>query len=315
MKDDLSIRKIQELFYELKVGDVMMKDVITVSSNMQMMELRAILRDNRISGTPVVDDGRLVGIISIEDFINWLAGGQQENRIAGKMNREVKTLYEDEPLVQAISIIEKFGYGRIPVINRRQKSLTGVITKGDIIEGLLKKMEVDYQEEEIHRYRASHFFEDIIADKTTLIFQYFMKGCDAMRNHDVDAVQNGGRVASRIRKTLRRLGIHPTVIRRTCIAIYEAEMNIILYAGAGEITVSIHKDEVNVKVKDSGPGIENIEEAMSPGFSTAPDWVRELGFGAGMGLINIRNCAQTFSIASEKGQGTVLNFGIPIGAA
>ncbi|MBL7075375.1 CBS domain-containing protein [candidate division KSB1 bacterium] len=297
MVDEKEITKVQELVYELKVGQVMVKDVITVTPHNLMSELRDLLRDKRISGVPVVDKGRLVGLVSIEDFIKCLTDGKMGSPVEERMNRNVKTLYDNEPLVHAVKEFDRMGYGRFPVVDRESGKLMGIITKGDIIRGLLKKMEIDYQEEEIHRYRASHFFEDIVADKTTLIFQYNVIGKDFDR---------AGETSSGLKKTLRRMGISPKAIRRLAIATYEAEMNIVVFTDGGEITARVTPQEVRVEVVDSGPGIPDIKKAMEPGFSTAPDWIRELGFGAGMGLANIRKCADAMHLESTVGKGTRL---------
>lgn len=297
MSERKEFTKVQELVYELKVGDAMRKNIITTAPDTLMSELREILRVNRISGTPVTKDGKLVGIVSIEDFIKWLANGEHDCPIKDKMTKDVKVLYADEPLVHAVQLLERHGFGRLPVINRQDAKLVGVITKGDIIETLLHKLEIDYHEEEIHRYRASHIFEDIIADKTTLSFQYNIKGKDFNR---------AGEVSSGLRKTLMRLGVPPQIVRRAAIASYEAEMNVVIYADNGELLVRVRPDKVEIDVKDAGPGIPDIAKALEPGYSTAPEWVRELGFGAGMGLTNIQKCADKMELNSTVGEGTHL---------
>jgi CBS domain-containing protein/anti-sigma regulatory factor (Ser/Thr protein kinase) len=296
--------KIQELVYELKVGGVMSRNLITVNPTAKMSELRTILRDNRISGTPVVQGERLIGIVSMEDLITWLTRGGKDCPVEQVMSRKLLTLYADEPLVHAVSKLEEFGYGRIPVVDRRTNSLVGLITKGDIIEGLLHELQIDYHEEEIHRYRASHFFEDMIADKITINFHYHIQG---------KKIEQGGEVASDLKRSLKRLGIHPAVVRRTAIATYEAEMNVIIYADEGRVDVNIEPDVIRIEVRDRGQGIADVKRAIEPGYSTAPDWVRELGFGAGMGLPNIRNCARDFDLVSTVGRGTTLRIVIPTG--
>jgi len=301
---DNKISKIQELFYEIKVGDVMKKDVFTVSPRTHMSVLRLILQEKRISGTPVIEKGKLVGIVSVEDFIKWLANREQDCPIGEKMTRNVQTLYADEPLTHAINKFERHGFGRFVVVERQDKRLLGIVTKGDVIEGLLKKLEVDfYKEEEVCQYRVKHFFEDILADRTELIFQYDVVG------HDFD---RAGESASQVKTTLRRLGLHPQVVRRVAIATYEAEMNLVVYTDGGKICVRVEPHEIFVNVEDSGPGILDIEKALQPGYSTAPDWVRELGFGAGMGLNNIQKCANKMDLISNVGKGTQLSFYISI---
>lgn len=303
MVPDNKIGKIQELVYEIKVGDVMKKNVFTVSPRTHMSILRLILQDKRFSGTPVIDKGELVGIISVEDFIKWLADRQQDCPISEKMTKRVRTLYDDEPLIHAINKFERHGFGRFVVIDRQNGKLKGIITKGDIVEGLLKKLEIDYDEEETRRQRIRHFFEDILADKATLLFQYDVTG------HDFE---HAGECASRLKATLKRLGLHPQVVRRVAIATYEAEMNLIIYTDGGNINVRVEPDEILVSVEDSGPGIPDIEKAMQPGYSTAPEWVRELGFGAGMGLDNIRKCASKMDLTSTVGKGTQLRICVSV---
>jgi len=301
MADKKDITKVQELVYEMKVGQVMVKDIITVGPDNLMSDLRNLLRDKRISGVPVVDNDKLVGMVSIEDFIKCLAEGKMHSPIGDRMSCNVDTLYDDEPLVQAVGKLDRLGFGRFPVLNRENGKLVGIITKGNIIQGLLKKMEIDYHEEEIHRYRASHFFEDILADKITLIFQYNVVGKDFDR---------AGLASSELKKTLRRMGISPKIIRRVAIATYEAEMNIVVYTDGGEITVQVTPKEIGLEVVDKGPGIADVKKVMEPGFSTAPNWVREMGFGAGMGLPNIKSCSDVMHLESTVGKETRLEFTI-----
>jgi len=300
---DNRISKVQELVYEIRVGDVMKEDVITVGPQTPMSELRRILAEKRISGTPVVDNGELVGIISLDDFIRWLSARDQDCPIGDKMTTDVKTLYTDEPLIHAVNKFERLGFGRFAVIDRESRQLRGIITKGDIVEGLLKKLQVDYDEEETLRERMRHFFEDILGDKVALFFQYDVAGHDFKR---------GGESASKLKSTLNRLGVAPQIVRRVAIATYEAEMNLIIYTDGGKIRVRVEPHQILVRVEDSGPGIPDIEQALQPGYSTAPEWVRELGFGAGMGLDNIRKCATRMDLTSAVGRGTHLRIYIGI---
>lgn len=296
--------KVQELVYEMKVNQVMTRSVITVAPQTSMSQLREIFRDRRISGVPVVQDAQLVGIISLEDFIKWLYGREQNSVIETKMTKEVETLYDDEPLVHAVSKFDRLGFGRFAVIERQTGRLVGVITKGDIIAGVLKKLEIEYHEEEIHRYRASHIFEDIVADRTTLVFEYDVVGQDFER---------AGESSSRLKRTLKRLGLDPVTVRRVAIATYEAEMNLIVFTEGGRIVARVEPGRITVEVDDTGPGIADIEKALQPGYSTAPQWVRELGFGAGMGLNNIQKCADHMDIVSAPGKGTHLKITILTG--
>ena len=97
-----------------------------------------------------------------------------------------------------------------------------------------------------------------------------------------------GEASGKIKKTLKDIGFPPQAVRNTAIAVYEAEINLVIHAGGGEIDVEITPEYVKVVLTDHGPGIENVELAMQEGYSTAPDRIRALGFGAGMGLPNIK---------------------------
>lgn len=113
-----------------------------------------------------------------------------------------------------------------------------------------------------------------------------------------------GEASSNVKKKLNQLGLPPQVIKRTAIAMYEAELNAIIHAYGGRAYVEINQDCIIIDVVDEGPGIPDIELAMTEGYSTASDEIREMGFGSGMGLPNIRRNADVFNIESEVGKGT-----------
>jgi anti-sigma regulatory factor (Ser/Thr protein kinase) len=119
-----------------------------------------------------------------------------------------------------------------------------------------------------------------------------------------DDFSRAGEASSNIKRTLKGLGFEPELIRRVAIATYEAEINMVIHANGGIITASISPESVSVEFVDKGPGIPNIDLAMQEGWSTAPENVRELGFGAGMGLPNIKKYTDYFDIQSEVGVGT-----------
>lgn len=117
---------------------------------------------------------------------------------------------------------------------------------------------------------------------------------------------SAGEASSSIKKTLKQLGVETCIIKRTVVAVYEAEVNIAAHAYEGHIEALIDAETIQITVSDRGPGISNIEQAMQAGFSTASQQVREMGFGAGMGLPNIKNNCDNFSISSVPGSGTTL---------
>ena len=119
-----------------------------------------------------------------------------------------------------------------------------------------------------------------------------------------------GKASSKIKKKLKQLEIEPAVIKRIVVATYEAELNVVAHAGCGKLNAIFESDHIFVVVSDCGPGIENIEQAMEAGFSTASKKVREMGFGAGMGLPNIKKNTDELKIESVVGQGSTISFKI-----
>lgn len=133
---------------------------------------------------------------------------------------------------------------------------------------------------------------------------------DAVMVYEYEVIKDdfgrAGIASSDIKKKLRQVGIDNDIIRRVAIATYEAEINIVIHSLGGKITLLIKPERVELFFVDRGPGIENIELAMKEGFSTASNKVREMGFGAGMGLPNIKKCSDEFYIESQLGQFTQL---------
>jgi anti-sigma regulatory factor (Ser/Thr protein kinase) len=204
-------------------------------------------------------------------------------------------------VVRALEMFTRSGLGRLPVLDQ-DGNLAGMLTKGDITRGILRALQKDYQEEELRRYRASHLFEDIHSDRTTLVLRYNIKAGDFNR---------GGNASSSIKRALIRLGADPQMARRCGIAVYEAEMNLIIHStNGGIVKVEVEAHRIKMIVTDDGPGIPNVQQAMQPGWSTATEQVREMGFGAGMGLVNIKRCVDNFLVESTPGKGTRLEMKI-----
>jgi len=130
-------------------------------------------------------------------------------------------------------------------------------------------------------------------------FEYRVQGGDFVR---------AGQASSQVKKILKQLNVSPNIIKRVVVALYEGEVNIVAHAFQGKIYVDIDTDKIHVVLDDVGPGIPDIEMAMKPGFSTASPIVREMGFGAGMGLPNIKENTDKMKIASVVGVGTRLEF-------
>ncbi len=289
--------KAQELVYELRIGDIMTRELITVTPETTMRAVKQLLRDQKISGLPVMREEQLVGIISIENLIRALEANDLDAEVNRYMSTLLFTIGERESAVRALNVFGRAGVGRLPVVDDDGK-LVGILTPGDITRGVLRALERAYHEEEIRKYRVRHVFEDITSDRTSLILRYDITVRD---------FNKAGRASSHLKQTLVRLGIDPRIVRRVAIVSYEAEMNIVIHSETGgNLVAEINPELIAILAYDSGPGIEDVKAAMQPGWSTAPDWIREMGFGAGMGLANIKATADEMYLDSWPRKGTKL---------
>ena len=131
-----------------------------------------------------------------------------------------------------------------------------------------------------------------------LSFDYTVPGDDFTR---------AGEASSDVKHKLKQIGYDPNAIRRVAIAMYEGEINMVIHAGGGQAHVEISPEKVEMTLADHGPGIKDVALAMREGYSTAPDNVRALGFGAGMGLSNMKKCTDAMEIDTKVGEGTTLH--------
>lgn len=127
-----------------------------------------------------------------------------------------------------------------------------------------------------------------------------------------DDFTRAGEASSDVKRKLKQLGIGPEEVRKVAIAMYEGEINMVIHANGGEITVSISPTEIIMTLADVGPGIPDIDKAMQAGYSTAPDEIRSLGFGAGMGLPNMKKYTDEMNIESTVGVGTTITMTVCI---
>ncbi len=293
-----NITRVEELAYILKIAEVMTSDVITLSPENTMRDVMDALREFRISGVPIVDtEKNLIGLVSTEDLIKCLANQEAHKSIRDYMSTDLVIVHSYDHLTEALKLFTKTKLGRLPVLGHNDE-LVGIITKGDVTFGLLRALEKDYQEEEVRRYRASHLFEDIESNRTSVILRYEINRYD---------FTHGGYASSNIKRALLRLGANHQLARRVGIAIYEAEMNLIIHTNnGGSIHVEIEPSMISAYIWDDGPGIEDVEQALQPGYSTATEEIREMGFGAGMGLVNISRCVDEMDLQSEVSKGTHL---------
>ncbi|MBN1317315.1 MAG: CBS domain-containing protein [Anaerolineales bacterium] len=295
------MRRVEELAYELTAREVMSIVTASVSPGDPMSHLLTLLRDQNVSGAPVVSDGKLVGIVSVQDLIGCLQSGKLDAPVSDFMATGLITVRRDDLVIKVMEQFDRTRVGRLPVVDENG-CLVGIITKGDITSGVLKALQSQDGEEDIRRYRASHLFEDIDSDRTSLVLRYRIKSGD---------FDKGGQASVHIKRALLRLGADPSIARRTAIASYEAEMNLVIHTTRGGLVrVEIQPQSIHIQVVDDGPGIPDVEKALQPGFSTASEEIRALGFGAGFGLKNIERNVDQMWLKSKPGSGTRLEMRI-----
>jgi CBS domain-containing protein/anti-sigma regulatory factor (Ser/Thr protein kinase) len=281
---------VLELIYQLKIKDVMATAVITGSRRDSMRHIQALMRENHITGIPIVEEQRLVGIISIDDIVIALDKGYIDQLAEERMTRDVIVLEDDMPLSFAISYLNKYRFGRFPVLNKN-KELVGILTSSDVIKTLLVEMNREVLRlEKIHQGGAGTVSGFSEMTFTTVRYDFEL----------------AGRASTEIKKALKQRNIDPQIIRRVAIASYELEINQVVHSLGGTISCSIQPDRVIVVASDTGPGIRDVNLALQEGWSTANEWIRSLGFGAGMGLANTRRVSDEFQIESGEGKGTTV---------
>lgn len=280
---------VYELIYRLKIRDVMTREVTSVSPEETLRIAQNIMKERGITGVPVVRGNRLVGIVSMDDIIQALDSGYIDEPTEKKMSRNVIVLEDDMPLSFAISYLDKYAYGRFPVLNK-DKELVGIITSRDIIVALL--VEVN---REIEKFEAQQRQEKETGGEGGVYRETF-----TTRPLDFE---HAGRPSTAIKRRMKESGFPPKLMRRVAVAMYELEMNQVVHSFGGTITFYCDAEKIVITADDTGPGIESVDEALQEGYSTATDWVRSLGFGAGMGLPNVNRVADAFDLQSSP-QGT-----------
>lgn len=274
---------VSEIILKLKVRDVMQKELVTAGKDVSLKIIQGMMKKSGITGVPIVNGTSIIGIVSMDDIINSL-DNRSINDLAGKhMSVNPVTLEDDMPLTIAISYFDKFKFGRFPVLDKHKK-LAGMVTQGDILSRLLIEItkEVKALEE---KYEKPHTVEMERSRKTYLL-----------KSHDFE---NAGKASNEIKKYMKKKGISSQLLRRIAVASYELEINVVVHSKGGSLVFNTEREYIEIIAKDSGPGIENIENAMKDGFTTATEKIRAHGFGAGMGLTNVQRVTDKFDIKSS----------------
>ena len=279
-----------ELLYKLRVRDVMARNLVTIRRDAPMRELKTLMQERRVSGVPVVEDKRLFGIVSIEDLIQALESNRMDEPVSHFMAANVVTVEEDMPLSIVLSTFNKYEFRRFPVLNARNEAV-GIVTARSINTRLLVELFRELA-------RIENQFVLPPAESATCYFKTFR-----IAKSDFE---NAGKAATEIKNTLQKRGLDPKLIRRAAIAAYELEMNLVVHSDGGTLTLRVDEGEIQIIAKDQGPGIADVNLAMQEGWTTANEWVKSLGFGAGMGLPNAKRVSDEFHIASEPGVGTTV---------
>lgn len=283
---------VVELLYRLKIRDVMTRTLFLSKRNDTMRDIQQLMKQNRITGVPVAEQGRLVGLVSMDDIIRALDQGYIDDPAERHMTRNCIVLEDDMPLSFGISYMEKYHFGRFPVLNK-DGELVGIITSRDIIVHLLLAMnrEVEIMEEKLNPP------SDQPTDPGSIYREFSTRRFD---------FETAGKPSSDIKKICKEANLEPKLIRRIAVASYELEMNQVIHSTGGVLIFKMEPGKAWVTARDTGPGIPNVEQALAEGYSTATEWVRSLGFGAGMGLPNTRRVSDEFSIQSTLGSGTTV---------
>ena len=291
-----------ELIQRLKVRDVMTAQLATVPRAATLREVQELMREKKISGVPVEEKGRFFGLVSIDDIIRALGGGYIDEPCNKHMTTKLVVLEDDMPLSFALRYFDRYHYGRFPVLSRDQR-LVGIVCQRDINRALLEELTHELNRLESVTTQAS--------DKDGAYSIYVLREFPICK-YDFE---NAGKAANHIKKVLQEKKFPPKIIRRIAVAAYELEINLCVHSDGGVLSWLISNGRAEIIARDAGPGIEDVEWACRDGSSTANEWIRSLGFGAGMGLANVRRVSDEFEITSKKGSGTTVKSVINIEVA
>jgi CBS domain-containing protein/anti-sigma regulatory factor (Ser/Thr protein kinase) len=281
---------VLELIDQLKIKDVMVTAVITGTRDQTMRHIQSMMRENYITGVPIVEGRRLAGLVSMDDIVTALDKGYIDRPVEERMTKNVIVLQDDMPLSFAISYLNKYRYGRFPVLNKNQE-LVGILSSMDVIRTLL----VEMNREVLRLEKAQKESGSASVPYSEMEFN--------VPRYDFELA---GRASTEIKKALKQRNFDPKIIRRIAIASYELEINLVVHSNGGTLSCSILPDKVTIIAADTGPGIADVNKALQEGWSTANEYVRSLGFGAGMGLANTKRVSDEFSINSAPGSGTTV---------
>ena len=298
---------IMELLQRLRVKDVMRDhDIASVVRTDSMRYAENLMKRNHISGVPVLEDRRLFGIVSINDIIVALEGGWIGDPCQKHMSTNLIVLEEDMPLAFAIKYFQNYTFGRFPVLNK-ERDFVGIVSQRDVTRVLMQELT-----NELARLEGKAVETKAPPEKTEGVLPYYSMRQFVIVHNDLT---NAGKAANEIKRMMKDAGIDNKIVRRVAVAAYELEINVCIHSVGGTLTFILESDKASIVAKDRGPGIKDIEWACRDGTSTANDWIRSMGFGAGMGLANSKRVSDTFEIVSKVPTGTTVMCGFNLKTA
>lgn len=288
-------RAVLEMIYRLKVRDAMTPNPVTANEDWSLREIRNLMREKSLSAIPIVDNSRLIGIITIENILEALDAGKIEETARDFMTKSLIVLEAEMPLSFAINYLNRYRYRIFPVLGK-DGTLCGVISASDIIRALLVEMNHEVERLEEGLAKAEPKPEESSSEVKSISI--------STRRWDFE---NAGKASAALKAELKERAVDPSVMRRASVASYELELNQVIHSEGGVMEFQVSNDKTIIKAKDTGPGIADLATALTEGYSTANDWIRSLGFGAGLGLPNARRSSDEFSIDSAPGRGTTVH--------
>ena len=294
---------VMELLQRFKVRDVMKRKILSVARETPLREAQRIMRENHISGVPVAENGRLFGIISVNDIITALDGGWIAETCEKHMSTNLVVLESDMPLAFAIKYFQNYTFGRFPVLDK-DRNFVGIVSQRDVTRVLMQELT-----NELARLEGKPVAPAVETKSEGSNLPYYSMRQFVVVHNDLS---NAGKAANEIKKMMKDAGVNSKLIRRVAVAAYELEINICIHSVGGTLTFVLDDRQAQIVAKDNGPGIKDVEWALRDGTSTANDWIRSMGFGAGMGLSNSKRVSDTFDIVSKVPNGTTVMCGFKI---
>ena len=289
---------VMELLQRLRVKDVMRDhDIASVVRTDSLRYAENLMKRYHISGVPVLEDRRLFGIVSIQDIIKALEGEWIGDACQKHMSTNLVVLEEDMPLAFAIKYFQNYTFGRFPVLNK-DRDFVGIVSQRDVTRVLMQELT-----NELTRLEGKTVAEKPQPAKSEGALPYYSMRQFVVVHNDLSTA---GKAANEIKRMAKEAGLDTKLVRRIAVAAYELEINVCIHSVGGTVTFILEQDKAVIIAKDSGPGIADVEWACRDGTSTANDWIRSMGFGAGMGLANSKRVADTFDIVSKVPTGTTV---------